>query len=139
MDLNISTVMLSGGAIGSEAFFKMLWTRSTNDSSIQPRRYDMSTAMTWRLKILLISYQHEDDKHVIQTQEIDGNGILFQLQSLLHEDSGHSRILFLLPAKGIHNHEADHRRANISCISKDNFPMEKPRHPTYYRYWGDKL
>jgi len=45
-DLNMSTVIISGGAVGNLDCFKMSPTRFTRDSSIQPRRYDMSTAIT---------------------------------------------------------------------------------------------
>lgn len=48
IDLNISTVMISGGAVGSFACFKMLSTRFTNESSIHPNLYDISTAITWK-------------------------------------------------------------------------------------------
>lgn len=44
--LNFSTVITSGGAVGSLACCKILKTRFTIESSIQPRRYDMSTAIT---------------------------------------------------------------------------------------------
>lgn len=44
--LNFSTVITSGGAVGSLACCKILKTRFTIESSIQPRRCDMSTAIT---------------------------------------------------------------------------------------------
>ena len=46
MDLNMLTVMLSGGVVGNFARTRILFTLLTIDSSIQPRRYDMSTAIT---------------------------------------------------------------------------------------------
>lgn len=46
IDLNISTVMVSGGAVGRFACFKILSTRFTSESSIQPNLYDISTAIT---------------------------------------------------------------------------------------------